>query len=79
MMCNMCEWERGSHRHDSFGLQQGIDAKNTLLCLFFDVKCIIYGSTRWPEEIPEKGKAMDTLGVMIAVVPVVRTTDLGAL
>ena len=27
MFCILCERERGSHRHTSFGLQQGIDAK----------------------------------------------------
>ena len=27
MFCILCETERGSHRHTSFGLQQGIDAK----------------------------------------------------
>ena len=35
--------------------------------------------TRTPRKDPHQSKAMDALGVMIAVVPVVRTTGLGAL
>ena len=36
-------------------------------------------TARTPCKDPRQNKAMDTLGVMIAVVPVVRTTGLGAL
>ena len=42
------------------------------------VKCTISGPTRIAGLTPQN-KAMDTLGVMIVVVPVVRTTGLGAL
>ena len=79
MFCISCEKERGSHRHTSFGLQQGIDAET----IFFVLFCQVYyfraeenGRMKYCE------MTMRTLGVMIVmitVVPIVRTTDLGAL
>ena len=45
----------------------------------YAVKCAIFGPTRMAGQNTENVKAADALGAMVAAVPVVRATDLGAL
>ena len=51
----------------------------TTIQQMYAVKCKIYGPTRMAGQSTESVKAADALGAMVAAVPVVRATDLGAL